>query len=56
MKVGNKFRFAKNGATYEVTAIHNGKVKFQMVNGQIPITGSFPLEDAGKYYKVKDSR
>lgn len=52
MKVGEKFRMSKNGATYEVTAVQNGKIKFQMVGGKVPITGSIPLEDADKYYKV----
>lgn len=38
--VGSKFKLFKKGNTCKVTAIENGKVKFESDSG---MTGSFPI-------------
>lgn len=47
--VGDKFRLFKKGNLCTVTAIQNGKVKFESDSG---ITGSFPLAKADMHFKT----
>jgi len=51
--VGDKFRLFKKGNLCTVTAIQNGKVKFESDSG---ITGSFPLAKADMHFKSKKEK